>query len=93
MFEEVSGLLLLCDKISEVVIIDIYTVSILIIWQALIAQLDERPTGDQEVAGFDFCLAPATFFLKYFSTVILSLPPIQEGQLLVSGERIYTSTR
>ena len=58
------------------------------------AQLDARPTGDQEVAGS----TPAEvgnilswrLIMKYFSTVILSLPRIQEGQLSVSGERICT---
>ena len=30
--------------------------------------------------------------MKYFSTVILSLPLIQEGQLSVSGERMCTNT-
>ena len=55
------------------------------------AQLDTCPNGDQKVedstpAGL------ATFFLKIdheiFSTVILSLPLIQEGHLSVSGERL-----
>ena len=32
----------------------------------------------------------ATFFREIFSTVILSLPLIQEGQLSVSGERMCT---
>ena len=44
-----------------------------------------RPTGDQEVAGS----APAKvgeIDHEIFSTVILSLPLIQEGQLSVSGE-------
>ena len=60
---------------------------------ASVAQLDARPTGDQEVAG----LTPprsATFFRGDWSwsisTVILSLPLIQEGQLSVSGERMCT---
>ena len=53
------------------------------------------PTGDQEVR-----VQPpprsATFFRgddhenEIFSTVILSLPLIQEGQLSVSGERMCT---
>ena len=42
-----------------------------------------RPTGDQEVVGS----TPAEVI---FSTVILSLPLIQEGQLSVSGERMCT---
>ena len=54
------------------------------------AQLDARPTGDQEVAGS----TPVevgnilSWRLINISTVILSLPLIQEGQLSVSGERI-----
>ena len=60
-----------------------------------VAQLDARPTDDQEVAGS----TPAgsiTFFrwhliMKYFSTVILSLPLIQKGQLSVFGERMCTT--
>ena len=52
-----------------------------------------RSTGDQEVAGS----TPAEVgnILSWinheiFSTVILSLPLIQEGQLSVSGERMCT---
>ena len=53
-----------------------------------------RPTGDQEVAGS----TPAEvvnilswrFDHEIFSTVILSLPLIQEEQLSVSGERMCT---
>ena len=51
-----------------------------------------RPTGDQEVAGS----TPAevsnilSWRLIIFSTVIFSLPLIQEGQLSVSGERMCT---
>ena len=53
-----------------------------------------RLTGDQEVAGS----TPAEFGNilswrfdhKIFSTVILSLPLIQEGQLSVSSERMCT---
>ena len=59
------------------------------------AQLDARLTGDQEVTG----LIPAwsgniiswQLIRKYF-LVILSLPLILEGQLLVSGRRMCTST-
>ena len=61
---------------------------------ASVAQLDVRPTGDQEVAGS----TPAEvgnillwrLIMKYFSTVILFLRLIQEGQLSVSGERMCT---
>ena len=51
-----------------------------------------RPTGDQEVAG-STPPRSATFFRgnhEIFSTVILSLPLIQEGQLSVSDERMCT---
>ena len=50
---------------------------------ASVAQLDVRPTGDQEVAGSNPA-GSATFFPgdhEIFSTVILSLLLIQEGQL------------
>ena len=52
------------------------------------AQLNVRPTGNQEVAG----LTPAklaTFFMKYF-LVILFLPLIQKGQLSISVEKMCT---
>ena len=57
------------------------------------AQLDARPTDDREVVGS----TPAgradntlswRFDHEIFSTIIISLPLIQEGQLSVSGERI-----
>ena len=58
------------------------------------AQLDVRPIGIQEVAGLN---SPTrqhffswTFDHEIFSTVIFSLPLIQEGQVLVSGERMCT---
>ena len=51
------------------------------------------PTGDQEVA-LQFPPRSATFFRRIdheiFSTVILSLPLIQEGQLSVSGKGMRT---
>ena len=57
------------------------------------AQLDAHQTGDQEVVG----LIPAEVGNilskvdhEILSTVILSLPLIQEGQLSVSGERMCT---
>ena len=61
-----------------------------------------RPTGDQEVAGptavevgnILSCRGRQHSFVEIdheiFSTVILSLPLIQEGQLSVSGERMCT---
>ena len=59
----------------------------------MVAQLDVCPTDDQEVVG-SIQVGPATFFHDHeiFSTVILSLPLIQEGQLSVSGVRICTSS-
>ena len=52
-----------------------------------------RPTGDQEVAG-SIPAEVGNILLEIdheiFSTVILSLPLIQEGQLSVSGERMST---
>ena len=52
-----------------------------------------KPTGDQEVAG-STPAGPATYFVeadhKIFSTVILSLPLIQERQLSFSCKRMRT---
>ena len=57
------------------------------------AQLDVLPTGNQEVVGS----TPTSwqhFFVEInheiFSMVILSLSLIQEGQLSVSGKRMFT---
>ena len=53
-----------------------------------------RPTGDQEVAGSTPAEVGNIFFVEtdheIFSTVILSILLIQEGQLSVSGERMCT---
>ena len=52
-----------------------------------------RPTGDQKVAGSTPADRQHSFVEidhEIFSTVILSLPLIQEGQLSVSGERMRT---
>ena len=53
-----------------------------------------RPTGDQEGRGFNTRRGRQHSFVEIdheiFSTVILSLPLIQEGQLSVSGERLCT---
>ena len=61
---------------------------------ALVAQLDAHPTGDQEVAGSTPARGRQHFFVEIdhelFSTAILFLPLIQEGQLSVSGERMCT---
>ena len=61
---------------------------------ASVAQLDERPTGDQEVAGSTPRRGRQHSFVEIdheiFSTVILSLPLIQEELLSVSGERMCT---
>ena len=57
------------------------------------AQLDARPTGDQEVAGSTPPDRQHSFVEidhGLFSTVILSLPLIQERQLSVFGERMCT---
>ena len=53
-----------------------------------------RPNGGQEVAGSTPADGRQHSFVEIdheiFSTVILSLPLIQEGQLSVSGERTCT---
>ena len=52
-----------------------------------------RPTGDQEVAGSTPAEVAHSFVEidhEIFSTVILSLPLIQEERLSVSGERLCT---
>ena len=57
------------------------------------AQLDTRPTPDQKIADSVFRVLQHSFIetdKEIFSTVILSLPQIQEGQLWVSGKRMYT---
>ena len=48
-----------------------------------------RPTEDQEVAG-STPTEVVEIDHEIFSTAILSLPLIQEGQLSVSGERMCT---
>ena len=61
---------------------------------ASVAQLDVRPTGDPGGRWFDPRRGWQHSFVEIdheiFSTVILSLPLIQEGQLSVSGERMCT---
>ena len=57
------------------------------------AQLDVRPTDDQEVTGstppgWQYCYVEIDH--EIFSMVILSLSLIQEGQLSVSGEKMCT---
>ena len=53
-----------------------------------------RPIGDQKIPGSTPAKCRQHFFVEIdhetFSTVILSLPLIQEGQLSVSGERMCT---
>ena len=60
---------------------------------ASVAQLDARPTRPGG-RGFDPRRGRQHSFVEIdheiFSTVILSLPLIQEGQLSVSGERMCT---
>ena len=54
------------------------------------AQLDACP-GDQEFAGSTPAKSATWGFdHEIFSTVILSLPLIEEGQLSVSGKRMCT---
>ena len=59
---------------------------------ALVAQLDAPSDWRQEVVGFNPSRGRQHSFVEIdheiFSTVILSLPLIQEGQLSVSGERM-----
>ena len=60
---------------------------------ASVAQLDVHLTGDQEVAGSTPAGRQHSFVeidQDIFSTFILSLPTIQEGQLSVSRERMCT---
>ena len=62
---------------------------------ASVAQLDARPTGDQDVAGstppgWQHSYVEIDHEIFSTCTVILSLPLIQEGQLSVSGERMFT---
>ena len=61
---------------------------------ASVAQMDARPTGDQEVAGSTPRRGSQHSFVEIdheiFSTVILSLPLVQEGQLSVLGKRMCT---
>ena len=60
---------------------------------ASVAQLDARLTGDQEVGVLTQSGWQHSFMeidTKIFPTVILSLPLLQEGQLLVSGEGMCT---
>ena len=63
---------------------------------ASVAQLDAHPTDDQEVAvvilGGSGKISFEEIDHEIFSTVILSLPLIQESQLSISGKRMCTST-
>ena len=55
------------------------------------APLDAHPTEDQEAADSTPAGQQQSFVeidREILSTGILSLPPIQEGQLSVSGERM-----
>ena len=63
---------------------------------ASVAQWDVRQNGDQEVTG-SIPAGSATFFPEdwssnIFYTVILPLLLIQEGQLSVSGKKLYVRT-
>ena len=61
---------------------------------ALVAQLDVPSDWRQGGHGFNLCPGRQHSFVEIdheiFSTVILSLPLIQEGQLSVSGKRMCT---
>ena len=61
---------------------------------ASVAQLDVRPTGNQEVPGPTLIQDRQHYFMEIdheiISVIILSLSLIQEGQLSVSGERMCT---
>ena len=61
---------------------------------ALVAQLEAPSHWRPEGCRFNPCLSRQHSFVEIdheiFSTVILSLPLIQEGQLSVSGERMCT---
>ena len=60
----------------------------------MVAQLDAPSDWKPEGRGFNTRRGRQHSFVKIdheiFSTVILSLPLIQEGQLSVSGERMCT---
>ena len=63
------------------------------VWPASVAQLDARPISDRRLPvrpppGWQHSFV----FIDHeiLSTVFLSLPLIQEGQLSVSGERMCT---
>ena len=56
-----------------------------------VAQYDARLTGDQEVAGRQHSFVEIDH--EIFSTVILSITLIQDGQLTVSGESHYADSK
>ena len=80
--------------ITEVTVLSLTITERLQYWPASVAQLDApsdwRPGG----RGFNPRRGRQHSFVEIdheiFSTVILSLPLIQEGQLSVSGERMCT---
>ena len=61
---------------------------------ASVTRSDAHPTGDQEVAGSIPMWTGNILSIVHeiFSTVILSLLLIQEGQLSVSGKRMFAVT-
>ena len=79
---------------NQNIIVDIFAPKCTFHWPASVAQLDApsdwRPGG----RGFNPRRGRQHSFVEIgheiFSTVILSLPLIQEGQLSVSGERMCT---
>ena len=69
---------------------------LLAIGPASVAQLDARLTGDQEVTGLISAnvrqLSSSEIDHEIFSTVILALPLIPDGQLSVYGECALVNT-
>ena len=57
---------------------------------ASVVQLDAQSIGDQVVGLTPAKVGFVEIDHEIFSTVILSLPLIQEGQMSVSGERMCT---
>ena len=67
--------------------------SIYNVWPASVAQLDAHPISDRRLPVRSSPGRQHSFVFidhEILSTVFLSLPLIQEGQLSVSGERMRT---
>ena len=63
---------------------------LILVFQPAVAQLDACPTGDQVRPPLGWQHFFVEIDHEIFSTFILSLSLIQEGQLSVSGERMCT---